>query len=466
MAFPLESDIADEQLDMDFLEPPRPTSRLGFNSELTPASPQPHRAAKRPRYTTSPTKWTKALLQRIGLSTTPGKTEITTLTTLENDPEDEDADPLSFATLPSLASSATSPSSLDCDKSFEQDDSDDSSSEDSDFDFDSFVDENDAEELDLFQLEPTSTICRPPSPPLPPRVNIPNKPPTKTSSLSASSPASTAENSYSPSPLSPMYTGRSSRTATKPFRHAYGNHGRSKYSLLHCKFLWAVREEQWEAHTARLRDAQAYSGLVLPKSTLRPPRSFPVSDPEPAPIPPMTIHPRHGDLSALHDPQATHLDRCFVGMQPWTISKTLWMYDVHLWAAWQANHDDGIDFDDDVSENESMAASISSASDDSDSTLVDETQDETMVDISLSNEEEHPQLKKFIVTRPDPFGVGWETSWAKRWELLIELVRIDTERERQQAEILQKIQPQPNKRPKFFIGDDDESDDQDGMMLF
>lgn len=95
-------------------------------------------------------------------------------------------------------------------------------------------------------------------------------------------------------------------------------------------------------------------------------------------LPPMTIHPRRGDLSSLRDPYCIKVDRSFAVLPTWTIRKTLWMYDVHLAsrdrASVEVQTNDTTDlYDDTESESESSGACSSSAgyNDDSDATLVD-----------------------------------------------------------------------------------------------
>jgi len=95
-------------------------------------------------------------------------------------------------------------------------------------------------------------------------------------------------------------------------------------------------------------------------------------------LPPMTIHPRRGDLSSLRDPYCIKVDRSFAVLPTWTIGKTLWMYDVHLAsrdrASVEVQTNDMTDpYDDTESESESLGACSSSAgyNDDSDATLVD-----------------------------------------------------------------------------------------------
>ncbi|KAJ7211382.1 hypothetical protein GGX14DRAFT_450122, partial [Mycena pura] len=154
-----------------------------------------------------------------------------------------------------------------------------------------------------------------------------------------------------------------------------------------------------------MRDAYAYSGISPPKTPpplLQPRHPSPplehAQSAGPVPVPPMTIHPRRGDLSALRDPYGEHMDRCFVGMPLWTMSKTLWMYDVHLLAGWRASQEkqgnepkavEGTSSDDE-SENEGMSSSMSGFSDDSEATLVgsegerSEDEPEVLEEIDLS----------------------------------------------------------------------------------
>lgn len=100
-------------------------------------------------------------------------------------------------------------------------------------------------------------------------------------------------------------------------------------------------------------------------------------------LPPMTIHPRRGDLTTLRDPYCIEIDRTFVSLPTWTIGKTLWMYDVHLASQDRARVDAELNdpsdaYDDTESESESLDTSSSAVfSDDSDATLVDsETESE------------------------------------------------------------------------------------------
>ncbi len=125
-------------------------------------------------------------------------------------------------------------------------------------------------------------------------------------------------------------------------------------------------------------------------------------------LPPMTIHPRRGDLSTLRDPYCTEIDRTFVGLPMWTIGKTLWMYDIHLAsqdrACVDADSHDVSDYYETESESESLdtAGSVVS-SDDSDVTLVDsETEGEMSPneDSNIGTSRDQPIIEKhFVLTR-------------------------------------------------------------------
>jgi hypothetical protein len=185
------------------------------------------------------------------------------------------------------------------------------------------------------------------------------------------------------------------------------------------------------------------------------------------------------------------------------MGKTLWMYDVHMLAGHRARVESfkalgrgGADEDGDeenLSEGESMAASMSTAgfSDDSDETLVESeserdlggrSDDEMLEDVPLDDDMEKEKETDDVVkppissldSRPDYLNSKraltldvsfvsssmapprWETSWYKRWEVLLELVRLDTERERAQQQIpadpASSLAVRP---PRFFIGEDE-----------
>ncbi|KAJ7090588.1 hypothetical protein C8R43DRAFT_293063 [Mycena crocata] len=505
----LESDIADqhhEELDEVDL-PPRPTSRLGFNS-VPPQPVAPDAPVAPPRSRAGTLKWTRSLFQKIGIPSLAAAPDVDMdITTAPISPpsldDDEDVDPLSLPLLPSLASPSASTSSLNlsdmdvdtgssCDDEYDSD-SDGYSSGDSDIDIDI---ESPAEYgqggRDILLFPPTPPPMAPPPP-----LAIPPSAPASYSAIPSATPVPCLSRRPTPVPPSPpivrtkysclpspLASSSDDRVSyTNPLRHAYGHHGRSRHALLHLKYVWSVREDEWDAHTGQAP----------------PPRHAPQrqrTSPNLVPVPPMTIHPRRGDLSALRDPYCAHMDRCFVGMPLWTMGKTLWMYDVHMLGAAHARaraadegaggasqtveREGGSEDEEIESEGESMAASVSTAgfSDDSDATLVEsetegecrsEDEDE-MEEVGLDDDPKsaspRPKYSKRLAvscvsTPPLP---RWETSWYKRWEVLIELVRIDTERERAQ-QLATGCHPSTPalavRPPRFFIGEDDDVDEGD-----
>ena len=183
-----------------------------------------------------------------------------------------------------------------------------------------------------------------------------------------------------------------------PRRHEYRHRGYSRHALAHIKWFWVTQEEEWETRSGpvrfnkpRLDESFLETALDDPLATAGPsaPRRrtplHPVHQSQHE-LPPMTIHPRRGDLSSLRDPYCIKVDRSFVVLPTWTIGKTLWMYDVHIASRDRASVDaqtnDSTDlYDDPESENESLDACSSSVgcTDDSDATLVDS---ETESDLS------------------------------------------------------------------------------------
>ncbi|KAJ7640872.1 hypothetical protein DFH06DRAFT_1477785 [Mycena polygramma] len=509
-----ESDIADEHHELNSGEdalPPRPNSRLGFNGAAAPPE-LPVAPVRSPKATL---KWTRSLFQKIRIPSFPSPASADVdmdITAVSPSADDDDLDPLSLPVLPSLASAASSTSSLNltdmdvdtgssCDDEYDSD-SDGYSSGDSDVDPDSSTEGG--HNLLLFPPIPTTTpVSRPTQPPSSPLPAVPPAPivpyavisspapPPPCPRRATPSPLARAKYSSLPSPLSPNSDDRI--LYTNPHRHVYGHHGRSRYALMHFKYLWALREDQWDEHATRVRDSYAYTGI----SPSAPPRSSPSppprnSHPNLRPIPPLTIHPRRGDLPSLRDPYCAHMDRCFVGMPLWTMGKTLWMYDIHMLTGHRARMaqllekaGDGKESEDEDSEGESMAASVSTAgfSDDSDETLVESESegeregDGVMEEIDLSDGVEkkggvvvkgpfRPRSDYLVPKRAAPAFRSsaslpppqWETSSYKRWEILLELMRIDTERERAQRGP-EEPQPEPTvsaaRPPRFFIGEDD-----------
>ncbi|KAG6873675.1 hypothetical protein C0995_012609 [Termitomyces sp. Mi166 len=299
-----------------------------------------------------------------------------------------------------------------------------------------------------------------------------------------------------PSPLSSRYIPPDAFSYRHiPQRHRYRHHGHSRHGLLHLKWFWASREDTWSEHKARMFEAKAYDSLSIFSSIS--PRlglpggcipSDPADTPQPPPsppmarLPPLSIHPRRGDLGALHDPYCMHIDRYFVGMPLWTMSKTLWMFDVHMATGeLQAGQQDAEDdLFEDRSEGESIQTSDSHAfSDDSDSTLVESdneaehprhTGDANQEDITAdpkgpqASELEADASSSNIPITGDPkrspprststsskflCSPPWPTNWYRRWEILLQLCVKKTN---------QSAISSSTKTQRFFIGDDWDDD--------
>ncbi|KAG6837132.1 hypothetical protein H0H93_014037, partial [Arthromyces matolae] len=307
-----------------------------------------------------------------------------------------------------------------------------------------------------------------------------------------------------PSPLSPRHTmphNPSPSFRHTPHRHRYRHHGHSRHALLHLKWFWACREDLWMEHKARMFEAKAYDGLSIFSSVspnLRlpggyvpvPPHPSATPEPPPAPptaqLPPLTIHPRRGDLSALHDPYSMHIDRYFVGMQLWTMSKTLWMFDVHMASGELTCEEPKARVVDDLFEEpleeDSIETSDSNAfSDDSDSTLVesDNEQDSPRRDVSgseLSSEtvndpKSYPEQDRDSPPDTPCFGAAssqsksspaWATTWYHRWEVLLQLC-VENKPKVEQSDLERPRALLSRSRPgrlqqRFFIGDEWDDD--------
>lgn len=178
-----------------------------------------------------------------------------------------------------------------------------------------------------------------------------------------------------------------------PSRHSYGNHGYSRHALYQIKGFWAAREDEWLQREARLNGSKSFDLFDdIPSELSHPRECYSTCDPSmaltfrpssprvPPPLPPLSIHPRRGDISALRDPYCAHIDRCFVGMPLWTMSKTLWMFDLHSSSRSESDQLSGEGFaeaGDYLPDEEQLPAELldrpysAGFSDDSDSTLVE-----------------------------------------------------------------------------------------------
>ncbi|KDR75636.1 hypothetical protein GALMADRAFT_248223 [Galerina marginata CBS 339.88] len=342
-----------------------------------------------------------------------------------------------------------------------------------------------------FVTTPSPRRNKPPPPPPPPRHKY----------------------SCFPSLMSPVSPGRPS---PKHQRHSYRQHGYSRLALHHVKWFWSMREEEWEGPNPHLHDTSAYGGISPAGATPPVHLSSPCSThPHVSQsLPPITVHPRRGDIAALRDPYCMHIDRCFIGLPTWTIGKTLWMYDLHLATEQRVSRqqilsdEDGSDAD---SESETETSTSTGFSDDSDTTLV-ESESETDL----------PQLLKFNIgnapkgkddgderekgsasssSRPlhqispgfssdqhildndtwlktmkditsklqtsDKNKAQWATTWYRRWELLVELSRHDRDRRHSMFEMNApplEIVPSPkNDIPgrRFLLGPESTKSDDD-----
>ncbi|KAG7448493.1 uncharacterized protein BT62DRAFT_992551 [Guyanagaster necrorhizus] len=241
-------------------------------------------------------------------------------------------------------------------------------------------------------------------------------------------PPTTSRRKFSclPSPLSPSPV---HCPTPSPSRHDYEQHGYSRHGLHHLKWFWALREEEWI-------DA-AYDGVPQIHGSI----------PQPVPLPPMSVHPRRGDISALRDPFCVHMDRYFVAIPMWTMAKALWMFDMHMAGEVKARLKRPAEEEDELEELEDdLTISIggSSSGDDSEVTLVgSDGEDGEYVEVDLNEERSAANIipvktkkagrrRKVYVTPtavPVSFAhrLPWETSWYKRTELLLELTRLDRE---------------------------------------
>ncbi|KXN80679.1 hypothetical protein AN958_08428 [Leucoagaricus sp. SymC.cos] len=351
----------------------------------------------------------------------------------------------------------------------------------------------------------------------------PTSPPLSNTSCVASPPICPIEPSpkqggISRSPPPPMI-------ASQPFSHhpyhnsqchSYHHRGYSRHALAHIKWFWIRREEDWETRAGPIRPNKPKPDKSFLETALDDPLSFtsesalpkrktplhPVHQPQHA-LPPMTIHPRRGDLVSLRDPYCIEVDRSFVAVPTWTIGKTLWMYDVHLASQDRVQPDAETgevadSLEDTESESESLDAAASSMGygDDSDTTLVDsETESELSPGGSSSTgvfRDHDMDGKQYLfphdtlISSISPIGRGplpassdtslahwppfesnwshsaysepsipltanskagkasacrssWATDWCRRWQCMIEVSH------RGQS---------PDENPRFFIGQD------------
>lgn len=271
-----------------------------------------------------------------------------------------------------------------------------------------------------------------------------------------------------PSLMSPV-------TVTRPSprlqRHCYGQHGYSRNALQQVKWFWSLREEDREDTEHNPKGISQEHGIGF--STPLHPSPFLSSqmDPEQQTMPPITVHPRRGDISALRDPYCTDIDRCFAGLPTWTIGKAIWMHDLHTAdvkrnASIQDGDDEESESEYGESESELETSASTHFSDDSDATLVESENeyDQPVADANpkgrnrsdkIQNSGDQPPSVGGVTGRSSsPFFRGrlildrtswsqapnnlnpksrnvaplkptWATNWYHRWEFLLDMARQD-----------------------------------------
>ncbi|KAL0577284.1 hypothetical protein V5O48_004712 [Marasmius crinis-equi] len=423
-----ESDIADhyydsmlahgeeetQSFDVPDTPPPRPDSRLDFNIKeedeveepsLTILGPKPLRF-----------EWTKSLFQKIGIHRSSMEKSITT----SSPPHDVEPLPSSPRTSRVHTSSRSSshfpppqtPPEHDIlidDLSFtfcSSDEDDETSDEES---------EIDVECLSLSDFDLQESDGQVPSSPVA-EMTIGTTPSSSTSSTSPLPAVDLDDTSmssslpdephlikpkfcYHPSRFSPTFSSkpRSRVASPQPQRHNYEYRGHSRHALLHLKWFWASREEEWAEYENATRAyggistspelppssyASRFPGLFASARTTRPNSKrhagIPNSPVPSHPVPPMTMHPRWGDLSGLRDPWCAHMDRYFVEVPMWRIKKSLWTADLQVMSmVHQRRQEDREEppsspaDDDEDAESLMRMSMLTGLSDDSDLTLVE-----------------------------------------------------------------------------------------------
>ncbi|KAK7058626.1 hypothetical protein VNI00_002262 [Paramarasmius palmivorus] len=430
----VESDIVDQYGNLEFasesLIPPRPDSRLDFHNGVEMADGQEtcvDTDTERPPFNVPPRssrlEWTKSLFQRIGFrSSVPRDEPASTENPLEGDADsgfdDVSNSTTSFRTttytfLHQGAAAADGVMIDDISFTFcSSDEETDSSDGESEIDVDCLSD-LDAQDPDSPLPPPSSAIAEmitisedfsSSSTMLEPIIFAPNPSPASSSSILEDAELPVKEKfSCLPSLFSPQPRQRSIFASPQPQRHNYEHRGHSRHSLLHMKWFWATREEEWAEYTVCAQHIPAYGGISTspeipvaeqfpslfasardtpPNST----RATPPASPPTPPMPPLSVHPRWGDLSGLRDPWCTHMDRYFVDIPMWRIRKSLWTADMEVLAMVHARLSQKSDGDDECPDSCATsscgdAASLQMSmltgySDDSDLTLVDSDNEE------------------------------------------------------------------------------------------
>ena len=271
-----------------------------------------------------------------------------------------------------------------------------------------------------------------------------------------------------PSLMSPVTVARPS---PKLQRHCYGQHGYSRNALQQVKWFWSLREEDREGTEQTPKGVAQEHDMECSTPFHSSPFHPSQVDPMPQTMPPITVHPRRGDISALRDPYCTDVDRCFVGLPTWTIAKAIWMHDLHIADAKrnaniQERDDEESESEYGESEGELETSASTHFSDDSDTTLVESENeyDQPVADASpkdknrsdkiQNNGDQSPSMDSIAGQSSSPFLSGrlildrtswsqapndvnpksrnavplkptWATNWYHRWEFLVDMARRD-----------------------------------------
>jgi hypothetical protein len=150
---------------------------------------------------------------------------------------------------------------------------------------------------------------------------------------------STEEEDESQDILSPLFSNPDTPSIFPLPKH----HGPSRSHLIQLKSFWAMREGEWDMRRAydgvmSSDDDDSFSSPSSSRSSSPSPppglNNTRPSSPPPTkrspPSTPITMHPRRGDILALRDPYCAQVDRCFAGLPLWTMSKTFFMFDLHI----------------------------------------------------------------------------------------------------------------------------------------
>ncbi|THH04553.1 hypothetical protein EW145_g5433 [Phellinidium pouzarii] len=249
-------------------------------------------------------------------------------------------------------------------------------------------------------------------------------------------------------------------------RHNYIHHGYSQSALYHQRELWRRRKDVWEDYEHTLWQAgitveEAYGGMieddsgrpyVLPPHLANGPwiRRSPVNSEKiaettssPRLVNP-AIFPRLGDLSSLRDSFLISVDTWFSDIPLWTLSKLVWIYDVHhrscstspihRRARRRLSNNFLEDFD---ASNSSADTLLSSFTDSSDTTLVnigsgklpEKSGGAAVVPTCCVTREAPGNVLTQSASLTSNIAAGdrvraWETCWFSRWEMLYHQVSL------------------------------------------